>query len=150
VFQAVFLVRIVCHPVYTLISSIDYTGLEFSKEIRQLHKYLIRLTKCNPRSTVTVYECSDCHCGPSGWFICPPGAQHFLALSEKELRLASWSDAKMEFNLLFATLRNPVGEYIILAWALVKSEDYESWNWFLLQLRLAFGSSVRFISNLLM
>lgn len=56
----------------------------------------------------------------------------------------------MEFNLLFASLRDPVGEYIILAWALVKSEDYESWNWFLLQLRFAFGSSVRFISNLLM
>jgi len=99
-----------------------------------LQRYITQLIKANPRAHTDTLQVQDMVCG---WFICPPGLVHTLSCTNSAIFLTSVLKRPGNGHFLLATGRDNNGFELYLAWAFVKFENPDMWNWFLMNFNTA-------------
>ncbi len=105
-----------------------------SQEETLLQGYMKQLIKANPKAHTDTLRLQDMVCG---WFICPPGLVHTLSCTNSAIFLTSVLKHPGNGHFLLAMGRDNDGFQLYLAWAFVKIENPDMWDWFLANLKTA-------------
>lgn len=107
---------------------------DVSQEATLLQGYIDQLIKANPKAHTATLRLENIVCG---WFICPPGLVHTLSSTNSAIFLTSVLKTPKGGHFLLAMGKDNNGFELYLAWAFVKFENPEVWNWFLANLNRA-------------
>lgn len=113
----------------------------------QLPSYCERIRETNPGSHVTLTKMGDS--GFQRLFISFQASQYGFEHGCRPLIFLHGTSLKYEGTLLAAASVDANDDYFLVAFAVVDAEAYDSWHWFLVELRSAISTTrtITFVSN---